>query len=304
MTLDEQDLREGLKFIVGTWQPEYVVSLFSNDLAHIPASEFKTKDGTDFSGLKFRFFEDHSLEFSFGDKRSAGTWEQTGWGTFHYTLDDLVEVPEGSFRDAVETLQMMEGRLLVFGLGFLSIAMSKTEEGTVPQHEKKPDIGDIEASPEDLAMTDIVGTYKVAETMAFIDDDFKLFPVEVILEDLKKKLESGEIDEEEYADSLKSTEIIVEFTPEHTVTQWMKLPGGISEEEIKAALEEGEIKAVKNGMFSAGENEWKALDGKYYFNSNEQREVFGEEQSPWDELTFDENGLMNFAGGMMKLKKI
>ncbi|MBQ7599887.1 MAG: hypothetical protein IJU57_04335 [Clostridia bacterium] len=303
MILDEQDLREGLKFIVGTWQAEFVVSLFSNDLAHIPASEFKTNEGTDFSGVTFRFYEDHTLEFCFGEKRSSGTWEQTDWGTYRYSLEDLVQIPEGAFKDSVETLQVLDGKLC-FSIGFLTIGMEKTEEGTVTEPEKRPDIGDMESSPEDLAMTDIVGTYKVAESMAFIDGDFKLFPVEVILDDLKKKLDSGDIDEEEYNDSMKGTELIVEFTPEHTVLQWMKLPEGISEEEIKAALEEGEIKAVKDGMFAAGENEWKALGGKYYFNSNESRELFGEEQSPWDELTFDDNGCMNFASGMMKIRKI
>ncbi|MBO4366449.1 MAG: hypothetical protein J5843_02195, partial [Clostridia bacterium] len=60
MTLDEQDLREGLQRIVGTWQADYLVSLFSNDLAHIPASEFKSDDGRDFTALTFRFTEDHA----------------------------------------------------------------------------------------------------------------------------------------------------------------------------------------------------------------------------------------------------
>ena len=44
MTLDEQDLKRGLKFIVGVWQVDYVVNAWSNDLAHIPAKEFKSKD--------------------------------------------------------------------------------------------------------------------------------------------------------------------------------------------------------------------------------------------------------------------
>ena len=33
-------------------------------------------------------------------------------------------------------------------------------------------------------------------------------------------------------------------------------------------------------------------------------ELFGEEQSPWDELAFDENGLLPFGDGMMKLRRI
>ena len=80
---------------------------------------------------------------------------------------------------------------------------------------------------------------------------------------------------------------------------------GVSEEEIKAALEEGEIAGYKDGLFTTGEDrEWKAVDGKYYYDTGEHRELFGEEQSPWDELAFDENGLLPFGDGMMKLRKI
>ena len=49
MQLDDDDLKRGLRFIVGTWQVDYLVNAFSNDLAHIPASEFKSEDGTDFT---------------------------------------------------------------------------------------------------------------------------------------------------------------------------------------------------------------------------------------------------------------
>ena len=48
MAVDEYFLKEGLKTIVGTWQVDYIVNAFSNDLAHIPATEFKSDDGRDF----------------------------------------------------------------------------------------------------------------------------------------------------------------------------------------------------------------------------------------------------------------
>jgi hypothetical protein len=73
---------------------------------------------------------------------------------------------------------------------------------------------------------------------------------------------------------------------------------------IQKALEAGEIAGVKDGMFSSGGKEWKAVDGKYYYDTGEHREVFGEVQSSWDELVPDENGAIPMSGGMMKIKKI
>jgi hypothetical protein len=78
----------------------------------------------------------------------------------------------------------------------------------------------------------------------------------------------------------------------------------VPEEAIKQALESGEIKEVKDGYFTVQEKEWKAVDGKYYYDTGEHRELFGEVQSPWDELKTDEDGLLDFSSGMVKLKKV
>ena len=48
MELDERTLKDGLKYIVGQWQVDYLVNAWSNDLTHIPAAEFKSEDGQDF----------------------------------------------------------------------------------------------------------------------------------------------------------------------------------------------------------------------------------------------------------------
>ncbi|MBR5968617.1 MAG: hypothetical protein IK001_08490, partial [Lachnospiraceae bacterium] len=91
MELDEQDLKQGLKFLVGTWQVDYIVNAFSNDLAHIPATEFKSSDGTDFTSIQYEFFEDHTmvLRDASKGKEIKGTWEQTEWSEFHYTVEDF-----------------------------------------------------------------------------------------------------------------------------------------------------------------------------------------------------------------------
>ena len=304
MILDENDLREGLKFIVGTWQVDYVVNAWSNDLAHIPASEWKSDDGSDFSAITYEFFEDHTAKLSDTSKgrEVASTWEQTGWGEYRYSLGELIDLPDGAFRENVEKLSVQDGDL-VFSLGFLAIAMKKIADGVVTEPEKAPDIGDLEPSAEDLLMTGIVGRYAVAEAMAFVGGEFRMFPRDEAEAGLKAQIAAGEIDESELADGMRAFNAVIEFCDDHTVIEWMKLPDGVSDEEIKAAIEAGEIGEVRDGMFAAGAKEWKALGGKYYYNTGEHREVFGEEKSPWDELTFGDDGLLCY-GEMMKLRRI
>lgn len=304
MMLDEQDLREGLKFIVGKWQVDFVVNAWSNDLAHIPAAEWKSDDGNDLSAITFEFAEDHTVRLanSANGREHVGSWEQTGWGEYRYEVGEFLDLPDGAFRENVEKLSVQDGAL-VFALGFLAIALKKIADGAVTEPEKAPDIGEAEPSADDLAMTDVVGRYEVAEMMSFADGDFAFHTREAVAADLDRRIAAGEADEEERADALGGFETLVEFTADHRVVTWMKLPEGVSDDEIREAVEAGEIGEVRDGMFAAGEKEWKALGGKYYYNSGEERELFGEAQSPWDELAFGDDGLLAF-GGMMKLRRL
>ena len=127
MELDKSDLRRGMEFIKGIWQVDYVVNAFSNDLRHIPASEFKSSDGKDFTAITFEFSDDHSaiLRNSADGKEVTGTWEQTGWSEYRYSLGGFFDIPEDSpFLKAAETLSVYDG-YLVFSLGFLAIGMKK-----------------------------------------------------------------------------------------------------------------------------------------------------------------------------------
>ena len=304
MILDEHDLREGLKFIVGTWQVDYVVNAFSNDLSHIPAKEFKSDDGRDFSAITFEFFEDHTVAMrdASSGKEEKGTWEQTGWSSYKYTLNGFVDLPEGSFRDAAEKLEVVEG-CLVFSIGFLAVGMKKTADGVVTEPEKEPDIGDIEMTEADLAAADVVGAYEVAKAFSMVGGDFGLFSREEVEADLKKRKEAGEIDDGEVASYTQAFDLVVEFTPDHRVLQWIKIPPHVTEEMIKEAQEAGEIGEVRDGRFCGEEKKWKSLGGRYYYDSGEHREVFGEVKSSWDELVEDEDGLLSF-GEAMKLRRI
>lgn len=278
-------LKDGLRFIVGTWRVDYIVNGLSNDLAHIPASEFKSDDGRDFSAVSFEFFEDHTVVMRDGAKEEKGSWEQTGMLDYHYTLGGFLSIPDGDFKKNAETLSVVEG-CLVFSIGFLAIAMKKVAEGAVT---KAPDAGDLPCDPD---AKEIVGKYAVYKAMTLVGEDFGLHTKDEVMA-------SGEAD----GDTLKAFDCIVEMTDDHKVIEWMRLPEGVSEDDIKAALEAGEIKAVKDGYFTMGEKEWKAADGVYYYNTGEHRELFGEEQSPWDKLEFDADGTLPF-GGMMVLKRI
>ncbi len=117
--------------------------------------------------------------------------------------------------------------------------------------------------------------------------------------DLEAKKAAGEdVDDS----ALNSFTLKVEFTPDHTVDQWMKIPAGVSDEMIKEAVESGEILAARDGYFCAQRTEWKCVDGKYYYDTKQHREVFGEVQSSWDELVC-EDGLIKFGGGSMMIRK-
>ncbi len=302
MTMDEIMKRDGLKFIVGTWQPDYVVNAFSNDLAHIPAAEFKSEDGRDLTALKFVFKEDNTVELSDDatGRKETGTWEQTSLVEYHYTFESFFEIPDSTFKKNAETLMVIEGDL-AFSLGLLTIALKKTEEGTVTE---EPDIGEKEQSASDLAMDDIVGKYCVAKSFAFIGDGMGLHTPEEIEANIQAQLASGEMDEHDAQEERMMFRSVIEITADHRILSWSPLPEGVSDEEIKEAIEAGAIKEVRDGMFLTDVKEWKAVDGKYYINTEEEREVFGEKQSSWDELTTDEEGYLNFSQGMLKLKKM
>ncbi|MCR4714961.1 MAG: hypothetical protein K5751_11375 [Treponemataceae bacterium] len=267
MDLDEQQLKYGMEFIVGTWQADFLVNTFSSDSTHIPACEFKSDDGTDFSAFSFEFFEDHTIVVSdaFSGKEEYGTWEQTGSNEYHYCLSNPFEVPEDEFNNYAETLNVQNGQLS-FMIENLSVVMKKTAEGTIT---KTQDIGDMES---DQSMTDIIGNYKVVKVM-----NFETFEMRT-KEELERQKAEGKIDDETYSEALTFFEMNIEFTSDGNVVTMVK---GVCETQ-----------------------DWKAVDGKYYINTNEEVEIYGEKQSPWKEIEFDEDGLIKFAEGMLLLQKV
>ena len=302
MQLDDDDLKRGLRYIVGTWQVDYLVNAFSNDLAHIPATEFKSEDGTDFSVITFEFVEDHTLVMKDTSKAKEvkGTWEQTGWSEFHYTLEGFFDIKDSSFLKNAETLQMMDGNLN-FSIGFLAVSLKKISEGTIT---KEPDIGEIPMSDEDEKAMDIVGKYETVSSFSVVNDTPGMYTKEEVKAELDRKVAAGDMDADDAAQCMMAFDTVIEFCEDHKIKYWMNIPAGVSEEQIKAAIEAGEIADCDGTHFCAQTKEWKSIGGKYYYDTGEQREILGEVKSPWDELVFDEDGLLSIMDGMAKIKRI
>ena len=303
--LDKDDLYEGTKFIVGTWQVDYIVNAFSNDLAHIPAKEWKSEDGRDFSDLTYTFTEDHAIVMKDlgSGKEEHGTWEQTSYGEYHYTLNAFLDLPDSNFLKAAETLSVQDG-CIVFSIGFLAIGMKKIAEGTVSEPEKEPDIGDLVPTDDDLKHTDIVGKYEIVKTLGpTADGGFGLITKDEMLTELKKRVAAGEMEEEEIPSEMKLFDMQMWFTEDHKVKTVAKIPDGVSQKEIEAAVAAGHIgELLEGGYYADKGRDWKYVNGSYYYDTGEERELMGKKLSSWDPLVIDADGCIDLH--MMVLKKM
>ncbi|MBR2108707.1 MAG: hypothetical protein IJ932_01995 [Ruminococcus sp.] len=136
---------------------------------------------------------------------------------------------------------------------------------------------------------DIKGLWKVDKILGF-DDDFNQ-----IWKDAQAILNDSAADDDE-KNMAKS---VVEFGDDGIIKMMMPLPEGISQEEIDAAVAEGEIE-VSGDMMIAEKHPWKEEDGKIFFDSGIEGEAFGEEVSSWQEVTVTDNGIELFTFKLIK----
>ena len=153
-------------------------------------------------------------------------------------------------------------------------------------------------------MADITGLFGVAKIMSAIGDAPGFCTYDEVKADLERKVAAGEIDEGEMSEYLGMFGAEYEFTPDGRIVCWMKIPEDVPEDELKAALDAGEIIGLRDGFFALEEKSWTERDGKLLYDTGEVREVFGAAESSFDELRFDDEGLLTFGSGMMKLKRI
>ena len=300
MELTKEDLKDGLKFIVGTWEAEFVVSFFSNNLEHVPVTEFKSSDGRDLSKLSMEFFEDHTAKLKDGSngREVDSTWEQTKPYGWTYKANGFFGELPADVAEKVEELDAQEGKLCIV-LGFLCIAFKKTAEGHIT---KEPDIDEIEPSPEDLKMKAIVGRWKIYKTLAPIGNSFELHTKDEVVAELDKKKAAGAIEEDEYNETLNMFDYVMEFTDDYKVLSYMPIPKHVTQEQIDQAVASGEVKIVDGMMCCEEPKEWKAVNGHYYYNTKEHREIFGEIKSPWDIIDPDADGRIDLK--MFVLEKM
>lgn len=300
MELTKEDLKDGLKFIVGTWEAEFVVSFFSNNLEHVPVAEFKSSDGRDLSKLSMEFFEDHTAKLKDGSngREVDSTWEQTKPYGWTYKANGFFGELPADVAEKVEELDAQEGKLCI-AFGFLCIAFKKTAEGHIT---KEPDIDEIEPSPEDLKMKAIVGRWKIYKTFAPIGNSFELHTKDEVVAELDKKKAAGAIEEDEYNETLSMFDAVMEFTDDYKVLSYMPIPKHVTREQIDEAIASGEVKIVDGMMCCEEPKEWKAVNGHYYYNTKEHREIFGEIKSPWDIIDPDADGRIDLK--MFVLEKM
>ena len=300
MELTKEDLKDGLKFIVGTWEAEFVVSFFSNNLEHVPVTEFKSSDGRDLSKLSMEFFEDHTAKLKDGSngREVDSTWEQTKPYGWTYKANGFFGELPADVAEKVEELDAQEGKLCI-AFGFLCIAFKKTAEGHIT---KEPDIDELEPSPEDLKMKAIVGRWKIYKTLAPIGNSFELHTKDEVVAELDKKKAAGAIEEDEYNETLNMFDYVMEFTDDYKVLSYMPIPKHVTQEQIDQAIASGEVKIVDGMMCCEEPKEWKAVNGHYYYNTKEHREIFGEIKSPWDIIDPDADGRIDLK--MFVLEKM
>lgn len=136
---------------------------------------------------------------------------------------------------------------------------------------------------------DVIGIWKVDKIMGF-DDDFNQ-----VWKDAQAIINNPDADEDEK----NMAKAQVEFGDDGMVRMMMPLPEGISQEEIDAAVAEGEIE-VKGDMMIAEKHPWKEEDGKVLYDSGTEGEAFGEEVSPWLEIKKTDNGIEMFTFQLVK----
>ena len=145
----------------------------------------------------------------------------------------------------------------------------------------------------------IIGTYEIAKVMAVKGDELHAFTKDEMFEYLTQQKESGAVDDDEIAENMRVFDARIEFTPDGQILTLMKAPDGVTKQEIAEAIKEGEILGAKDGFIIMEKKCWKLDGDKYVYDTEDEGDGVSQ-----GELKFDDEGLLDFASGMMKLKKI
>ncbi len=124
---------------------------------------------------------------------------------------------------------------------------------------------------------DIIGKWVVSEVMQMGDDGFVW----------RTKEEVQNVDPDDVEETFGSAMF---FEEGGRVVSAMKVPEGVSQEEIDEAIAAGELKLYGDGYMALEETEWREEDGKVFYKTSMQGEILGEQVDPWTELKPTEDG--------------
>ncbi len=124
---------------------------------------------------------------------------------------------------------------------------------------------------------DIIGTWKINKILRMGDGSFEWKTRE-------------EIEGADPKDADQTFGMMMVFEEGGKVFTVLPIPAGVTQEQIDAAVAAGEIKLFGDGLISAGESEWREVDGKILYKTPHRGEVLGEEANPWVELREADDG--------------
>ena len=96
-------------------------------------------------------------------------------------------------------------------------------------------------------------------------------------------------------DITQMAEMYMDINPDGKVYELMAIPAGVTEEQLKQAVEEEGIILTDDNMMIVGSHDWKTEDGKFMYDTGIHGEMLGEEISSWAEIEEDENGLITIV---------
>ncbi len=132
----------------------------------------------------------------------------------------------------------------------------------------------------------IVGTWKLKELETFKMEGERPKMVMVSREELL----NGDDD-----DLKKLANAIYEFASDGSFNTKMALPEGVTMDDLD---EDEKAMLGADGLFTISTQSWKEEGGKFLLDSGEHREVFGEVQSSWDEISQNHDGSITINGSL------
>lgn len=97
---------------------------------------------------------------------------------------------------------------------------------------------------------------------------------------------------EELRERRQMTGACIEVCEDGKLYMLLPIPEGVSQEEVDAAVAAGEV-SLRNGMICENPMQWEERDGKLWFDTGIEGEVFGEKADTWV-CAIDEEGFFAF----------